>query len=360
MLADISSRRLLLAAAPLLTASGYGLWIFAPSYPAFALGFALWGAQGALQSGALEALVYEELERVDAAPHYPALMGRATAFGTLASAMATGIAAPVLAVAGFTGVGVASIAAALAAAAVGATLPEHRGGGRRIGAPGAPGDELSAGADATPDEEVLDAMGGYGTVLRTGATIAWSQPALRAAVVLVPAVTVIWGSLDEYLPLLAIEAGAVTETVPLLALLVYVGMALGGLAAGVVSGLASRGLARLLLVAAGLLAVGALARVPAGFVLIALAFGAFQALTVAADARLQAAIDGRARSTITSFAGVITEALVLAVFGAYALGSAVADHATLFACFAALHLLVAAWLWHTRRLPRPAAVDEAR
>ncbi len=332
VLADATSRRVLLAIAPLLTAAGYALWIFAPSYPAFALGFALWGAQGSLQSGAFEALAYEELERLQAATHYPTVMGRATALATVASAAATALAAPVLAVDGFTGVGIASIAACVAAAGVGAALPEHRA---------APDSRRGRRHD---DE---DGFAGYLDVLRTGAATARTQLRVRAALLLVPAVTAIWGSLDEYLPLLAVEAGTRLEAVPLLALLVYAGMAVGGLSAGRVSRLDPRGFAVLLLFAAGALAAGALTRVPAGFMLIALAFGAFQALTVAADARLQAAIDGDARSTITSFAGFATEVLVVGVFAAYAVGSQLLDHATLFASFAVAHTAVAAWLWRT-------------
>lgn len=332
VLADASSRRVLLAVAPLLTAGGYALWIFVPSYPAFALGFALWGAQGALQSGALEALAYEELDRLGAASHYPAIMGRATASSTLAATMATALAAPALAVDGFTAVGIASIAAALAAAGVGAALPEHRETPRwRRRCHGEDDDESS----------------GYLVLLRSGASAGRHQPSVRAALLLVPAITAIWGSLDEYLPLLAVEAGSSTEAVPLLALLVYAGMGVGGLVAGRVSRLAPRGLAVLLLLAAGALAAGALARVPAGFALIALAFGVFQALTVTADARLQGAIDGDGRSTITSFAGFATEVVVVGVFAAYALGSQMADHATLFAFFAAAYCVVAVWLWRT-------------
>ena len=337
----------MLAVAPLLTAAGYALWVFAPSYPTFALGFALWGAQGALQSGALEALVYEELERAGAAARYPAVMGRATALGTLAAAVAMGVAAPVLASTGFTGVGMASIAAALASAAVGTTLPEHRAG--RSGLTSGDG-----GADEGDAEG--DRPAGIGGLLRTScAFIAW-RPAVRAAVLLVAAVTAIWGSLDEYLPLLAVEAGAPLATVPALGLIVYAGMVLGGLAAGRAARLTPRGLAAVLVASAGLLAAGSLSRAPTGFVAIALAFGGFQALTVAVDARLQAAIEGDARSTITSLAGFATEIVVLAVFAAYAAGSGVAGHATLFACFAALHLPVALWLWRSPRRT-PAAVE---
>lgn len=73
--ADAVSRRLLLSAGPLLSAAGFALWIAIPSYWAFATGFALWGAEGAPQSGAMEALVYEELDRFGAAGRYAKTMG---------------------------------------------------------------------------------------------------------------------------------------------------------------------------------------------------------------------------------------------------------------------------------------------
>ncbi|MEV4231637.1 MFS transporter, partial [Streptomyces bobili] len=79
--ADAVSRRLLLWLGPLLGAAGFALWVFVPSYWAFAAGFVLWGARGALGSGALEALVYEELERLGAADRYARIMGRAQAAG---------------------------------------------------------------------------------------------------------------------------------------------------------------------------------------------------------------------------------------------------------------------------------------
>ena len=44
-LADASSRRLLLVIGPLLTAAGFGLWVYTPSYAAFAAGFVLWGVK---------------------------------------------------------------------------------------------------------------------------------------------------------------------------------------------------------------------------------------------------------------------------------------------------------------------------
>src|SRR5919198_2407543 len=87
-LADAVSRRLLLIAAPLLTATGYALWVLAPSYWAFAAGFVLWGVAGSLQSGAQEALVYEGLEHRHATDSYARLIGRAKALGVAAGMLA--------------------------------------------------------------------------------------------------------------------------------------------------------------------------------------------------------------------------------------------------------------------------------
>ena len=254
--ADAVSRRLLLALAPLLSGAGYALWVLAPSYEAFALGFVLWGAQGALQSGALEALVYEELERDGAEDRYPRLMGRATALGTIAAGVATGLAAPVFAAGGFEAVGAASVLACAVAAAVGASLPEHRRARRR-----------PARRRRAPATEERAGLRAFAAIVGDGARELRRSRALRGAVLLVPAVVTVWGSLDEYLPLLATEAGAAARDVPLLALLVYAGMAAGGVLADRVRRLRGRGIATVLAAAAALLAAGALAGTPAGFAL---------------------------------------------------------------------------------------------
>jgi MFS family permease len=319
--ADATSRRLLLALGPVLSGAGFALWIVAPSYPAFALGFALWGAQGALRSGALEALVYEELDRLGAASRYAHVIGRATAVETVAATLAIGLAAPVFAIGGFAAVGAASAIACVAAAAAGATFPEHRA---------RPGRDGAAGFRA------------YVAVLRAGVADVRATPALRVALLLVPAVSAIWGALDEYVPLLASDTGVRAENVPLLFGLVYVGVTAGGLLGGPAGRLSSRALAGLLAAAATALAVGAMSGLPSGFVLIAAAFCAFQAVTVVVNARLQHAIAGSSRSTVTSLAGFATELLVVGVFAGYGVGSAVAGNATLFAGFAAGYVIVAA------------------
>ncbi|MEU8615053.1 MFS transporter, partial [Actinoplanes sp. NPDC048791] len=95
--ADAVSRRLLLCLAPLAGAAAFALWVLVPSYPAFAVGFLLWGAGGALASGSLEALVYSELARLGAAHRYARTMGRARTAETVGVLVATVLAGPVLA-----------------------------------------------------------------------------------------------------------------------------------------------------------------------------------------------------------------------------------------------------------------------
>ncbi|MBG6066033.1 MFS family permease [Micromonospora ureilytica] len=124
--ADVLSRRLLLCLAPLVAAAGFALWVLVPSYPAFAVGFLLWGAGGALVSGALEALVWTELDRLGAVGRYARVLGRARTAGVLGVVVSGVLAGPVLAVGGYPVVGAASVLACLLATTVATRLPEHR------------------------------------------------------------------------------------------------------------------------------------------------------------------------------------------------------------------------------------------
>lgn len=229
--ADSVSRRRLLWIGPLLTAAGFALWTFLPSYGAFALGFVLWGAGGALASGACEALVYDELERLGAADRYARVMGRARAAGLVAVMAATGLAGPVFAWGGHTAVGAASVLVCLLAAATAARLPEHR--------------TPAAGQDS------------WTATLKAGLAEARADRSVRGALLLVPAVTAVWGALDEYTPLLVRDTGVSDALVPYLLLLIWAGATAGGLLAGAGERLGPKGLAALLAGAALALAVGA-------------------------------------------------------------------------------------------------------
>jgi MFS family permease len=303
--ADTYSRKKLLTLAPLLRGAGFALWTFAPSYPSFAIGFVLWGASGALQSGTWEALVYE------AAPsRYARLIGRSEAVSTIAVMAASALAAPVLAAGGYPALGVASVVAALLTTVVGLMLPESRGH--------------------------RDEGDGYLQTLRAGFTAVRSAPQLRHRLLLVAAISG-FDALDEYLPLLIQSTGVGAVTVPLLGLVISIGVVVGGWFAGT----ATRWTPPALALAAVSMAIGAASGHPAGIVLVAVAFGVFQWAIAAADARLQECIDDRARATVTSIAGFGIEVVAVLTFAGYAFGSQWTGPGPLFVVAAVPYLVVA-------------------
>ncbi|MFF4648627.1 MFS transporter [Streptomyces sp. NPDC001380] len=328
--ADSSSRRRLLTVAPLPVAAAWALWTFIPCYASFAAGFVLWGVGGALRSGALQALVYEELVRLGEAGAYARLTGRSQAVGTTAVVAATALAGPLLSAGGYPAVGAVSIVATLLAVPVARSLPEPRD------RPG-PGGRAGAGDGAEPDGRAGAAEAGRASgVLRAGLAEVRRAPVVRRRLLLLAGLLGL-GALDEYVPLVAGATGAGPSTVPLLVLLVTAGTAAGGW-------LADRGGGRaagVLAVAAVCLAVGAAGGRPAGTALVAVAFGALQWAQATAEARLQEAVGDGSRATVSSLAGVGSEAASVLLYGAWALGSAWAPPGVLLALAAGPFLAAA-------------------
>ncbi len=317
-LADRLSRRYLVMVAPACTAAGFALWTFLPSYPAFAVGFVLWGAGGSLSSGALQALVYEGLGRVGAQGAYARLIGRANALESTAYMLATALATPVMAMGGYLAVGVASIFVKLLQIPVAWSMPEARAG---------------------PDDVDNDEDGFVG-VLRDGAAELRRAPAVRGIILLIAGVSV-YDAMDEYLPLLARSFGVDAAEVPVLVLVVMAGRAVGGWLAG----RGTRWLSLLVPLGGVSMAAGALSGHVAGMVLVGAAFGVFEWATVALEARLQDHVSDRSRATVTSVSGVGVEVLAVLVYGGYALGSTWLGPGPLFAIAALPYLVVAAAMW---------------
>ncbi|MFE2540274.1 MFS transporter [Actinacidiphila glaucinigra] len=318
--ADRFSRRALLTVAPLLAGAGFTLWTLWPCYASFAAGFVLWGAGSALRSGALQALVHEELTRVGARHAYARLTGRAQALGTTAALVATALAGPLLAAGGDRAVGLTSVAVTVLTATAALALPEPRG----------------RGAVAAEGE----AAASYAGLLREALGQARHTPGAGR---MVAVVSLLAGAtaLDEYVPLLAQATGVRPSYVPLLVLLVTAGATAGGWLAGRGTRWAPLAPA----VAAVCLAAGAAGAHPAGLTLVALAFGLLDWATTAADAALQERITDRTRATVTSLAGLGSEAGSLLLFGLWALGSHWSGPGPLFALAALPLLLPVLLLW---------------
>jgi hypothetical protein len=198
---------------------------------------------------------------------------------------------------GFPLVGWASVAGCLSAAVLAARLPE---------APRAP---------AAADDEAA----GWWTVLRSGVAEAVHHPAVRTAVLLV----VLLGGLDaveEYFPLLARDWGVPVAVNPLAVLGIPLAGAAGAALGGRATGWGRRTLTLVLAGAGAALAVAAVLAVPAGLAVVGGGYALYRLVLVVAEARLQAAIEGPARATVTSVSGVGVELAALVVFAGYALG----------------------------------------
>ncbi|MDJ1136941.1 MFS transporter [Streptomyces iconiensis] len=324
---DLFSRRLLLVLAPLLGGTGFALWTFLPSYPAFACGFVLWGAGSALRSGTVQALVYEQLAARGESAAYARLAGRAQALGVTAALLADALAALVLPDGGYLAVGTASVGVCALTACVALTFPR-------------------TAPDATPDPDALpaegvrgaeDQCGGMAVLLAGMRQVARGSGVARGVVV----VSVVTGAtaLDEYVPFLAQSTGVGPGIVPLLVMLVTAGAAVGGWLAGRGERWAQRVLGGgvLALVAGALLIVWGS---PEGTALVGAAFGAFSWTIAHTEARLQDRIEDGARATVLSLAGFGSEVVAVAVYGAYALGSGWAGPGPLFAAASCLFLPV--------------------
>ncbi|QHN31169.1 MFS transporter [Gordonia amarae] len=337
-LADVVSRRYVLAAAPMLTAAGFTLWLLAPGYTSFAAGFVLWGISGSLTSGALEAFVHDELSHRGAVARYARAMGVTRAIEIGAAGAATLVAVPVLNWAGrggtdgdFAAVGAASVATCVLCAIAAMALPENRGL-----IPATP-DRKSADEDPSAGESSL----GYLATLRAGIVEARDNRRVRVAIVLLVVLTSFWGVLDEYAPLLVADHGVATETIPLVLAVIWAGATAGGLCGGALARWPDSGFAGLIAVGGVCLAAGAVLGGIGGWMLLAVAFGICQAADVVADTRLQDTITGQSRATVTSLGAFGADAAATAVYPAVAAVVSATSYSAAFTMFAAPYLVVA-------------------
>jgi hypothetical protein len=295
VLADRWSRRGCLVLAGVLEAAGFTLWTALPGLPAFAAGFVLWGLGGALASGALEALVYDGLAAAGEAAAYPRVTGRISATQLLAQLPAAGLAAGLQQLGGWPLVGWASVGLCLLSAAVATRFPEPPHG-------------LGTEDDATGVREVLAEL---------------RRPAVLLAVVAVAVLGAI-DAVEEYWPVLAGDWGVPTAVVPLAVVGIPLTGALGAALAGRVGRLPGAAPALLLAAAGALLAAAALWARPAALAAVAVFYGVYLAVLVAAEARLQERLPSRYRATLTSVAALGLELAALLVFAAWAVHGALA------------------------------------
>ncbi|MFD3747060.1 MFS transporter [Nocardia sp. NPDC058633] len=366
--ADTVSRRHLLILSCVLQAACFAIWMLAPSFVGFALGFLVWGIAGALESGTFEALVYDDLVARGEPSAYARIMGwaRGAQEGTVLVAILA--AAPLFAVGGYALVGWVSVGVGLVHTLTALALPSAPVAISATAvddlddepAPEPLGPHVKPGAAAAPPNSHDRPSSRYLTMLETGLSEALHVRKVRRGVLLG---ALLYGvtAFDEYFGLLAVSGGASTSTSALLVGVTVAGSLIGSLLAGRTEVVSARTLAFALLAAAILFIAGALtvgvtagpALVWVGFIGIGIAYGIDFNAEVIAGARLQDAIEGSARATVTSVSGLLSEIVALGVFGFVAVATRWLSMSTTIALLG-LVLLVAAALTPTWLPPRRA------
>lgn len=265
------------------SASGCGLWGSRCGWwtdlPGLALGVVLWSIHGSLESGAWEALVYDELSAAGDGESYAVVMAR---------------------------LGQATVAAVVAGALVASGL---LWGGVSLAAVGwvivvlnLPAIVLVLGLPAAAVADDVEGEDGWWTTLRTGLREALSEPSILKLVVLGALIEGLF-VFDDYAPVLGELLGA-SSTVTSLLVVVWVGLWLGGEVAARRPDLSPRTLALALVFTADL-SIAALASGSYwGVAALGCCYGGMQLVWVLYDARFQDRIEGTARATTTSVRSV--------------------------------------------------------
>ncbi|MBF6084550.1 MFS transporter [Nocardia cyriacigeorgica] len=344
--ADTVSRRGLLVLSGVLLTVGFTLWTVWPSYLGFAAGFVVWGVSGALRSGTFEALLYDELSLRGEPSAFPRILGYTRAGTEIAVLVAILAATPLYLIGGYPLIGWVSVAMAAAHTCVALSLPgapkavsagdveeleEDPTSASVAPAAGSPAKAITPAPQRTAPTPSDGPITRYLAMLRSGLAEATRIKSVRNGVVLG---ALLYGitAFDEYFALVAGEAGVATAVVPVLVAITVVGSLIGSVTAGRTETMRARTMGIAVAVAgalfiAGAVVVGLAARWPAalyvlagsGFVALGVSYGVIYNASVVAAARLQDAIEGPARATVTSVSGLLSEVVSLAAFGFVAL-----------------------------------------
>lgn len=296
--ADLLDRRLLLIVSGLVYAVAFASWLLWPSFWGFLTGFVLWSLSEALRSGTYEAYLFDELTAAGRSERYGTVKARAESVTVVVMAAAIGLAAPLHALGGYALVGWVSVGVALLHTLLAVALPRVT---------------PVAVIDEGPDPEPAS-IAGWATTVRAGVREAASSSAIRRVLMAYGTVVALVG-LDEFFSLILAEKGASVGLIAWLLACVTLLEAAATWAGAAVARLT--GVAHAAIVAGGglLLAAGAWCTGPWSYLAIALGYALATASYISGDIRLQHAIAGTARATITSFAGVIAELGFLVTLG---------------------------------------------
>jgi len=286
VVADRLDRRHVLGFAFWLRAIAIIVWLLVPTLVGAMIGAGLWAIHSSLASGAWEANVHDQLTAAGGEREYPVVMARVGQLGHLGVALASVVAIAVLAFGGsFEQLGWVTVAVHVISIGLVLTLP----------------DVSFISADQRSDVGLVE---GFRTTLRAGIAEARASVEVFHLVILGAFVEGLF-LFDEYVPLLARDRGASDATVPILVLIVWAGLLIGGEVVARYPAVTGRTVGLLLVAGAAAMALAMIATPLWTLPLIGVGYIAMQANWVTIDARLQERVGPHNRATVTSVKGFL-------------------------------------------------------
>jgi MFS family permease len=296
-LADRVDRRTLLASAFAIRAVGISLWLLWPTFTGVLIGAGLWAIHSALASGTWEALIHDELTAVGDERHYPRVIARVSQFSNLGVAAGTMLGAGLLQLdASLQTLGWLTVAAHAGSITIVLMLPDVRWVARDGG-----------------DQQTSRSYAAWWATLREGVSAARRTP-LLAKLIMVSAFQEGLFLIDEFVPLLTRERGGTDSSAPVIVLIVWVGLLLGGEISARRPDLASRALGLAVVAGSGVIALALVADGVWPLALIAVGYVSIEAAWIASDARLQQHAPTSTRATVTSVRGFGSATIAIAAF----------------------------------------------
>jgi MFS family permease len=330
-LADQVDRRRLLAGAFAIRAVGIGVWLVWPTATGLFVGAIMWAVHDALASGAWEAMIHDELTAIGDERHYANVMARISQFSNLGVACGTLLGAALLServgiVVGLATLGWLTVAAHAGSISLVARMPDVRWVAQT-------GEPVSYTA--------------YLRTLRSGVSEARRVRVVGRLIVLGALLEGLF-LFDEYVPLLARARGGTDGAAPVIVLVVWIGLLIGGEIAarrpdvrGVTIGVA-------LLTGVVVTATALLTDPVWTLALLAVGYGIHEVAWIPTDARLQERATPATRATVTSVRGFGSATISMGFFAIVAVLSNGDDPTpglvALLAVLAATAVLVMAWL----------------
>lgn len=294
-LADRVDRRRLIASAFAVRAFGIAVWLLWPTLTGLLVGAVLWAVHDAAASGAWEALIHDQLEAVGRAADYGVVIARVGQFSNIGLAAGTLAASGLIrAGIGIDAIGWVNVAIHGASIVLVLTLPDVSW----VAA------QDRAVSDTRSDETASPtAWAAWWTTLRAGLQATRRQPEL-ARLALVGAFLGGLFVVDEYIPLLARNRDASDAVVPLIVVVVWLGLIVGGEIAARRPRITSSTLATAMLAGTAAMAIAIALDTPWALLIIAFGYGTVEMTWVVSDARFQAAAPRATRATVTSVRGL--------------------------------------------------------